>query len=246
MSIRVLDRYAGHYGSMPPAKAARQVDMGIAEWLRADGIEPNRQIGTIRCLRRIKNIPEPPDDPEDKQRQTQVYDGDGVFLGWMGPTAAARVVERGWAAVVGEGTALGRPRAIIIPRIAKHEPVVISELRRIEAMRTIRAVERRDALRQDIIRAVATALMWDDVETLVADGLQSHMYGEGETRAVLADIRTLRRKVAAVELALAPDNEDIRQELAGKLLTGMGCRLPEKAGMREAAEVMRSEGGQGP
>lgn len=229
MPIRVLDRYAGHYGSMPPAKAARQVDKGIAQWLHAEGIQPNRHIGTIRCLRRMRNIQEPPDDPEDKRLQTQVYDGDGVFLGWIGPTAGAQVVDRGWAAVVGDCPALEHPRAIIIPRIAKHDPAVISELRRLEARHTIQAVERRDALRRDIIRAVATALSWDDVETLVAGGVQKHMYGEDETRAVLADIRSLRRKVAAVELALAPDNEAIRQELAGKLLTGMGCRLPQKA-----------------
>ncbi|MDA8336054.1 MAG: hypothetical protein M0Z41_13905 [Peptococcaceae bacterium] len=207
MSIRVIDLAGRVCHPIPPKQAAREIERDQAHWVHADGIEPNILKGTIQLTRPMK-------DPPDSNRQTQVLDGDGIFLVWIWAPAAGRLVSQHMAEMIGAESEAGYPQTILVPRLARHEPEVIAALTRLEAMRAIDSVAARDQLRHQINYALSTCRTWDEVEARVEWLLEQCLHSPADNQVVLAQLRILRRKLRNLDLALAPDMEYIREQLA--------------------------------
>lgn len=207
MSIRVLDPNGRVMRPISPSNAKNWVEHSRAKWLHVHGFEPNRKHGTIIMKNHVKN---PPVD----RAQTQMYNADGQLLGWIWPELAERVLNQEWCFLVGSCSPNG-PRAVIIPRLVDQDAAAMRELRYIESWRTAEAVIIRDALRSKITTVINTANSWKDIEKRVDTLLQQHL-GVSERELVLSDIRLIRKKVAALELAIANDMTAVRHKLVNK------------------------------
>ncbi|MDA8335010.1 MAG: hypothetical protein M0Z41_08495 [Peptococcaceae bacterium] len=243
MPIRVLDPEGRVLRSVSPAKAISWVEHGRAKWLHAEGIEPNKKVGTVILLRQVQAPPE-------ERPLAQLYDGDGVFLGCIKPEWAGWVLEHKPCSLVGTLGPDGWPRALIAHRVAQDDPIVISELRHIEARRTVNAVVRRDALRQSITDVVSRCSTGDQVEVEVERLLRDYL-GPDRKDIMLSDLRSVCRKAAALNVALDSDAADLRTKLvqlwAGSWRTGgtgPGREwIPEPGGRLEEAVAQQAHVG---
>lgn len=207
MSIRVLDPDGRVLRPISPSNAKSKVGRSLANWVCAEGFKPNMKRGTIIMKKYTKILP-------GERVQTQIFNADGQLLGWIWPEVADRVLTRGWCNLVGSRSSFFGPRAVIIPFIMAQD--AMKELQHIEARRTTEAVIERDYLRHKIMSVISKATTWNDVEEKVNNVIQQHL-GEFEKETVLSDLRFFRRKVVALEIALAPDMSTVRHELLRKL-----------------------------
>jgi predicted house-cleaning noncanonical NTP pyrophosphatase (MazG superfamily) len=206
VSIRVLNLDGRVLRPVSPSCAKSKVKHFSAKWLHAQGVEPDRQHGTIVLKDSVRN---PPPD----RVQTQVYNANGQLLGWIWPEIASRVLEKKQCNLVGTYMQNG-PRALIIPRLVSK--AATKELRYIESRRTAEAAIQRAFLRDRITEIINNAKNWTDVEEKVDSLLEQHL-NEYEKENVLSDIMYIRKKISALEIAIAPDLVEVKHEIAAKL-----------------------------
>lgn len=209
MSIRVLDTDGRVLKPVSPGNAFNWVEHSRAKWLHAPGIEPNVKQGTIILIRPVKN-------PPGERIMTQIFNGDGELLGWLWPDVTRRLIEKGAIKQVGSSSGDG-PRAAILPRVVDSE--IMGDIRRIEGWRIAEGLQDRACFRVEIERMMR-------IKNLKGAGLEDAILGKAKLffgkkgkEMALEEIRGIRRRVAAMEIAISPDMNTIRQVLVKNYLT---------------------------
>ena len=200
MPIRVLDPDGRVCKPMRRGQAVREVDRKRAEWLCAAGVEPNKEHGTIILTRPVR-------EPSPERVMTQIYNGDGELLGWLWPDVAELWVRKGAISQVGTSSEDG-PRAAILPRVV--DPKAMAAIRRIEGWRIAEGLRVRAELRLEIQRLMKH-LKGDALEDAIVEKVRLYL-GRGADLA-LEELRGIRRRITAMEFALAPDMTAVRHEL---------------------------------
>jgi hypothetical protein len=205
MSIRVLDPNGRTIRSVSSAKAHSWVEHARARWLHADDVQPNRERGTIILNCALKELPE-------ERVMTQIFNGDGELLGWLWMDTSELWIRKKRMAQVGASSEDG-PRAAILPHVV--DPRAMDAIRRIEGWRIAEGLKARAAVRAEIESAMS-AMAGEQLEDMILSAVSMRL-GKGEADLVLKDLREMRRRIVAMEIALAPDMADVRQELAYKI-----------------------------
>ena len=205
MPIRVLDPDGRVTRTVSPANARSWVERSRARWLHANDVQPNREYGTIILSQQLKELPE-------ERIMTQIFNGDGELLGWLWMDTSELWIRKKRIAQVGNSSEDG-PRAAILPHVV--DPGAMEAIRRIEGWRIAEGLKARAAVRAEIERAMPK-LAGEQLEKMIL-AMVYRRFGRDETDLVLKDLKDLRRQIVAMEIALAPDMADVRQELAYKI-----------------------------
>ena len=205
MSIRVLDPDGRVIRSVSSAKAHSWVEHARARWLHADEVQPNREHGTIILNCPLKELPE-------ERVMTQIFNGDGELLGWLWMDTSELWIRKKRIAQVGASSEDG-PRAAILPHVV--DPRAMEAIRRIEGWRIAEGLKARAAVRAEIESAMST-MAGEQLEDMILAEVSMRL-GKDEADLVLKDLKEMRRRIVAMEIALAPDMADVRQELAYKI-----------------------------
>ena len=88
-------------------------------------------------------------------------------------------------------------------------------IRRIEGWRIAEGLKARAAVRAEIESAMST-MAGEQLEDMILAEVSMRL-GKDEADLVLKDLKEMRRRIVAMEIALAPDMADVRQELAYKI-----------------------------
>jgi hypothetical protein len=205
MPIRVLDPDGRVTRTVSPANARSWVENARARWLHANDVQPNREYGTIVLSHQLKELPE-------ERVMTQIFNGDGELLGWLWMDTSELWIRKKRITQVGASSEDG-PRAAILPHVVA--PQAMQAIRRIEGWRIAEGLKARAAVRTEIESAMST--MADErLENMILAAVHQRL-GKDEADLVLKDLKEIRRRIVAMEIALAPDMADIRQELAYKI-----------------------------
>jgi hypothetical protein len=205
MSIRVLDPDGRAIRSVSSAKAHSWVEHARARWLHADEVQPNREHGTIILNCALKELPE-------ERVMTQIFNGDGELLGWLWMDTSELWIRKKRIAQVGASSEDG-PRAAILPHVVGSS--AMQAIRRIEGWRIAEGLKARAAVRAEIESAMST-MTGEQLENMILAEVRIRL-GKDEADLVLKDLKEMRRRIVSMEIALAPDMADVRQELAYKI-----------------------------
>jgi hypothetical protein len=205
MSIRVLDPDGRVIWSVSSTKGHNWVEHARARWLHAQGVQPNRKNGTIILSHQPRELPE-------EKVMTQIYNGDGELLGWLWMDTSELWIRKKRIAQVGTSSEDG-PRAAILPHVV--DPRAMEAIRRIEGWRIAEGLKARAVVRAEIESAMST-MAGEQLEDMILAEVSMRL-GKDEADLVLKDLKEMRRRIVAMEIALAPDMADVRQELAYKI-----------------------------
>ncbi len=205
MPIRVLDPDGRVTRSVSPANARNWVERSRARWLHADKVQPNREHGTIILNCPLKELPE-------ERVMTQIFNGDGELLGWLWMDTSELWIRKKRIAQVGASSEDG-PRAAILPHVV--DPRAMEAIRRIEGWRIAEGLKARAAVRAEI-ESVMSTMAGEQLENMILATVYQRL-GKSEADLALKDLKEMRRRIVAMEIALAPDMADVRQELAYKI-----------------------------
>jgi hypothetical protein len=184
-----------------PKKAAHEVERHRAVWLHVKDVQPNGERGTIVLNCRLNETPE-------ERIMTQIFNGDGEFLGWLHMDTAELWIRKGRIAQVGASTEDG-PRAAILPHVVDRK--AMEAIRHTEGYRIAKGLKARAVVRREIEEAMES-LSGDQLENTILSAVRLRL-GKGEADLVLADLRNMRRRIVSLEIALAPDMAGVRQRL---------------------------------
>jgi hypothetical protein len=187
--------------SVSPTKAENWVKHSRARWVHAPEVEPNKQRGTIILTHPVAEQPA-------ERFETQIYNGDGELLGYLHMEMAGLYIRKGQIAQVGTATEDG-PRAAILPHTV--DSVAMEAIRRIEGWRISEGLKARAAVRREIEKEMST-LSGEKLESKILESVLQRL-GKDEAELALSDLRGMRRRIVAMEMALAPDLADIRRLL---------------------------------
>lgn len=213
MSIRVLDPQGRPLRPVSRRKAAEKVRRGDARWLHAPEVPPDRLWGCIVMCHPVSPEPEPPP-------AVQVFDADGVLLGWVSRAAVRRHRLGERAAVL--GSPAGEPHALVLQERA--DPQALAEVRRLEARRVAWGAEERERLREAVLAAVRGGGAWQEVEEAILALAARRLVRPGAGHLALEEVRRFRRLVERLDLAAAPDLGPVRAALG----RGRGAARPER------------------
>jgi hypothetical protein len=184
-----------------PAKAENWVEYSRACWVHAPEVEPNKQRGTIIRTHPVAEQP-------TERFETQIYNGDGEFLGYLHMEMAGLYIRKRQIAQIGTSTEDGPRAAILLHTVG---PEAMEAIRRIEGWRISEGLKARAAVRREIEKEMST-LSGEKLESKILESVLQRL-GKSEAELALSALRGMRMWIVALEMALAPDLADIRRRL---------------------------------
>lgn len=195
MSVLVLDPAGRPLKPVPPRKAEGKVLRGHARWLHAPRCRPDTRAGTIVLTHGVSPEPETP-------AGTQVFNADGVRLGWVSREAAEARVRKGILISVGGGL-----NAAILPRRVPRSAMRL--FRKLECGLAWRRLLDRERVVGRIMRRVLEG--GDPREAL--EELVTSELGRRPAEITIGELRAFLRQLSALDLLAAGDLTDLRRAL---------------------------------